>query len=83
MRITVEVAGWLKKFAQGKPTWELEVNHQGPRAMDVINLVKIPREEIGFITVKKTRLDKEKLVDENYTISEGDTLRLYSIIIGG
>lgn len=83
MRITVEVSGWLKKFAKGKPLWELDLQNQGLCALDVINMIGIPREEIGFIIVKNLGSDKERPVADSYPVSDGDRLRLYAMIIGG
>lgn len=83
MRIRVEVLGWLKKFAKEKPYWELELSNQGLHAIDIINLIEIPREEIGFITIKNPEASRERLVDDTYPVSEGDSIRLYAMIIGG
>lgn len=82
MKITVEVTGWLKKFTQGTPRVELDVE-QGSKASDVFKVLSIPEAEIGFISVKSANTDGDNLVDNNFVINDGDILRLYSPIVGG
>ena len=82
MKIIVEVTGWLKEFTMGMPSVELHVK-QGLKASDVLSAIGVPRTEIGFISVRNAKADGDRLVYDDYIISDGDILRLYSPIVGG
>lgn len=76
MKVTVSVTGSFKKYTGGKVSMELELENS-ITAADAVKLAGVPQEEIGFVIVNGTKVDK------SYTLSDGDIIKAYPLIIGG
>jgi hypothetical protein len=76
MRINVDVISWFTRFTGGKSRLELDLP-PGTNAGAAVLVTGIPEDEIGFITVNGQKAEKEQL------LAEGDSLKVYPLIIGG
>jgi len=79
MRININVTGWLKKFTNMNESIFIEVP-QNISVEEVLKTTSIPMDEIGIITLIT---DKETLISENYIPTDNDTIKIYSVFIGG
>ncbi|MCX7745902.1 MAG: hypothetical protein N2645_03280 [Clostridia bacterium] len=82
MKVTIEVTSWFKRFTGGRTQMELEIL-EGTSALDAAADTGIPKDEIGFITVCTGTGDECLLVKDEYTVKDGDILRVYPMLIGG
>lgn len=76
MKIIVEAAGWLKRFTSGRSELELDLP-ENASAIKAAATAGIPESETGFLIVNG------KKVDGAYVLKDGDTVKVYSHIIGG
>ena len=81
MKVHIKVASWFKRYTDDKTEIELEIAEGAP-AFDAACACGIPREEIGFITVISSD-GTSMLVKEDYLLAEGDSLKVYPMVIGG
>lgn len=76
MLIKVKVSDWFKKFTNGET--EIEMNLSGSHSItDIIDILKIPIEEVGFATKNNIKCQLDELVLDN------DSIKIYPYIIGG
>ncbi|MCX7923727.1 MAG: hypothetical protein N3B21_17220 [Clostridia bacterium] len=80
MKVYIEVTTWFKRFTGGNASLELEIS-EGTPVVEAVSSAGIPKEEIGFITVIKD--NENKIVDDQYILTDGDRLKVYPAIIGG
>ena len=75
MCVTVTIGNWARRFVpQG--TQELELP-AGAMAQDVLAPLGIPPEEVGLFAVNGTAVLKDA------ALQDGDTVRVFPIIMGG
>ena len=83
MKIRIEVTSWFKRYVNGQEVLEIDVA-DGATAVDVICSIGIPKDEIGFITLK-TKIDgnERNMAKKDFTLNEVDIIKVYPYIIGG
>lgn len=75
MKIRVEVSGYFDKYID-KCKFDIDIP-SGVNIDYIIQILRIPKDEIGFV------IADNKKVDFSYLIDEGETIGIYPYIVGG
>ena len=75
MKITVETGKWAERYVSGKVV-VIELP-EGSVTADVAKALNIPLEEAGLAVLNG------KAVSKSHVFSDGDTITLHPIIVGG
>jgi acetolactate synthase small subunit len=76
MKIKIEASNYFNKNLENT-NFEMDIPKEKNKIIDVIKLLEIPEDEVGFATVNDIK------VNFNQVLNENDCLGLYPFIIGG
>ena len=75
MKITIITGRWAAKFLEHE-SFEMDVPEQSTVG-SVLGMLPLPPDETGMVTIA------DKAVKDGFLLSDGDSMKIYPVIIGG